>query len=69
LIAVDELERMAILPSSDYFNQKSVERIMRFSIPRIQFKVGYFQSVEEGVAFLFEEQPERAAALLSGASR
>lgn len=67
LIAAGMLERMAILPSSDYFNQMSVERIMDFSSPKIPFKVGYFRSVNEGVVFLFEGQPERAKEVLSWA--
>ncbi|MBL8000819.1 MAG: hypothetical protein JNL05_02550 [Flavobacteriales bacterium] len=65
LIAAGMLERMAILPSSDYFNQMSVERIMDHSSPKIPFKVGYFRSVDDGVAFLFEGQSERAEEVLS----
>lgn len=67
LIAAGMLERMAILPSSDYFNLMSVERIMDFSSPKIPFKVGYFRTVEESVFFLFEGQPARAEEVLAWA--
>jgi hypothetical protein len=67
LIDAGMLERMAILPSSDYFNLMSVERIMDFSSPKIPFKVGYFRTVEEGVSFLFEGQPARVEEVLAWA--
>lgn len=36
------LKRMAILTSSDYFNQMSVERIMNNATPELPFAVSYF---------------------------
>lgn len=40
--AASGLKRMAILMSSDYFNQMSVERIMNDATPELPFAVSYF---------------------------
>lgn len=41
-IATSGLKRMAILTSSDYFNQMSVERIMNDATPELPFTISYF---------------------------
>ncbi len=41
-LAASGLKRMAILTSSDYFNQMSVERIMNNATPELPFSVSYF---------------------------
>lgn len=46
------LERMAILRSSDFFNQLSVDRIMARTEGVVGFEVGYFQQEEDAVAWL-----------------
>lgn len=44
-LANSGLKRMAILTSSDYFNQMSVERIMSHASPVLPFEVGYFDDL------------------------
>ena len=39
------LERLAILTSTDLFNQMSVDRIMDTSIPILPFQVAYFDDI------------------------
>ena len=53
LIATGALRRMALMPSSDFFNQQSVERIMNYSSGAIQFEVGYFHDEQESMEWLF----------------
>jgi len=48
------LERMAILTSSDFFNQMSVNRIMDGSAPVIGFQVAYFDDESKANAWLVE---------------
>lgn len=54
LIRSAVLQRMAILPSRDFFNQKSVERIMAHTTGTRSFHVGYFESEEEAMVWLFD---------------
>ena len=60
LIAAGALRRMAIMPSSDFFNQQSVERIMNFSSGAIQFEVGYFQDEQDSMEWLFGHAVQNA---------
>lgn len=46
------LKRMAILTSSDYFNQMSVERIMNNATPELPFAVSYFDNADSARAWL-----------------
>lgn len=46
------LEKMAILPSRDYFNQTSVQRSLTAVNGQLTFKVGWFESVEEAMDWL-----------------
>lgn len=50
------LQRMAILPSRDFFNQQSVDRIMDRTVGSRSFQVGYFPDEEEAVEWLFDRQ-------------
>ena len=45
-VAASGLKRMAILMSSDYFNQMSVERIMNNATPELPFTVSYFEDAD-----------------------
>ena len=45
-LAASGLKRMAILMSSDYFNQMSVERIMNNATPELPFTVSYFEDAD-----------------------
>lgn len=51
-LAKTGLKRMAILMSSDYFNQMSVDRIMQASTPEMPFEVAYFDDAEGARAWL-----------------
>ena len=51
-LAKTGLKRMAILMSSDYFNQMSVDRIMQASTPEMPFEVAYFDDAEGALAWL-----------------
>ena len=62
LIKTGELRRMAILPSKDFFNKMSVERIMDYSAGAIQFKVGYFPDEPSSLEWLFDEAMSAATA-------
>lgn len=42
-LAASGLKKMAILTSSDYFNQMSVDRIMSNAGPALPFEVAYFE--------------------------
>lgn len=53
---------MAILPSKDFFNKMSVERIMDYSAGAIQFKVGYFPDEVSSMEWLFDESMSKAIA-------
>jgi hypothetical protein len=46
------LKRMAILTSSDYFNQMSVDRIMTAATPAMPFAVAYFDKIENARVWL-----------------
>ncbi len=46
------LKRMAILTSTDYFNQMSVERIMNNAGPGLPFQVAYFDDPGSAKAWL-----------------
>ncbi len=54
-LAASGLERMAILMSSDYFNQMSVERIMNNATPELPFAVSYFDDREAARAWLLSK--------------
>lgn len=58
LIQAGVLRKMALLPSSDFFNQMSVDRIMDYSAGAFTFQVGYFPTEEELLAWLFERKAE-----------
>ncbi|MBL0128746.1 MAG: hypothetical protein IPP83_15095 [Flavobacteriales bacterium] len=62
LIKAGKLRRMAILPSKDFFNKMSVERIMDYSAGAIQFKVGYFPDEPSSMEWLFDEAMSAANA-------
>jgi hypothetical protein len=49
-----QLYKMAILPSRDFFNQKSVERIMRHTNGERRFAAGYFETDKEAMDWLFD---------------
>ncbi len=49
------LERMAILTSSDYFNQMSVDRIMDNATPDLPFAVSYFDDPEAARSWLLSK--------------
>ena len=51
-LAKTGLKRMAILMSSDYFNQMSVDRIMQAATPEMPFAVAYFDDEEGARAWL-----------------
>ena len=51
-LAKTGLKRMAILMSSDYFNQMSVDRIMQAATPEMPFAVAYFDDAEGALAWL-----------------
>jgi hypothetical protein len=51
-LAKTGLKRMAILMSSDYFNQMSVDRIMQAATPEMPFDVAYFDNEESARAWL-----------------
>ncbi|MBL0034736.1 MAG: STAS/SEC14 domain-containing protein [Flavobacteriales bacterium] len=51
-LAKTGLKRMAILMSSDYFNQMSVDRIMQAATPEMPFEVAYFDDAEGALAWL-----------------
>jgi hypothetical protein len=52
LLARTGLKRMAILMSSDYFNQMSVDRIMQAATPEMPFAVAYFDDEDVARAWL-----------------
>lgn len=54
LIKAAVLEKMAIIPSKDFFNQMSVDRIMEYSAGAIKFQVGYFPNERESLEWLFD---------------
>ncbi len=58
LIQAGVLRKMALLPSSDFFNQMSVDRIMDHSAGAFTFQVGYFRTEEELLAWLFDRKAE-----------
>ncbi len=49
------LKRMAILTSTDYFNQMSVDRIMEDSAPVIGFDVAYFDDEHQARKWLLDK--------------
>lgn len=51
-LAASGLKRMAILTSSDYFNQTSVDRIMSDATPELTFTVSYFDDPATARAWL-----------------
>lgn len=51
-LAKTGLKRMAILMSTDYFNQMSVDRIMQAATPEMPFDVAYFDNEETARAWL-----------------
>jgi hypothetical protein len=51
-LAKTGLKRMAILMSTDYFNQMSVDRIMQAATPEMPFDVSYFDNEESARAWL-----------------
>ncbi len=51
-LAQTGLERMAILTSSDYFNQMSVDRIMNDAAPELPFAVSCFDDPEAARVWL-----------------
>lgn len=51
-MAQSGLKRMAILTSSDYFNQISVERIMSAATPEMPFAISYFDDVDKAKEWL-----------------
>ena len=51
-LAAAGLKRMAILMSSDLFNQMSVERIMGAATPVLGFEVAYFDDMQKAEAWL-----------------
>lgn len=54
-LALTGLERMAILTSSDYFNQMSVDRIMTNATPELPFAVSYFDDPEAARSWLLSK--------------
>jgi hypothetical protein len=50
------LKRMAILTSSDYFNQMSVDRIMTAATATMPLEVAYFDDVEQAKDWLLSSQ-------------
>ena len=54
-LAACGLQRMAILMSSDYFNQMSVERIMNNATPELPFAVSYFDDPEQAREWLLSK--------------
>ncbi len=50
------IEKMAILPSSDYFNQTSVERSFTAVDGKLTFKVAWFSSEKEAWEWLFKNE-------------
>lgn len=54
------LEKMAILPSSDYFNQTSVQRSFTAVNGRLTFKVAWFEGPGEALAWLFTAEAKSA---------
>ncbi|MCB9169761.1 MAG: hypothetical protein H6594_05340 [Flavobacteriales bacterium] len=59
-LARTKLQRMAILPSLDFFNQMSVRRIMDGTTGVIEFPVGYFADPEEALDWLLEKDVKSA---------
>jgi len=54
-MATSGLKRMAILTSSDYFNQMSVDRIITASSPAVPFTTSFFDDVEKAKTWLMED--------------
>lgn len=50
------LEKMAILPSHDYFNQTSVTRSFTAVSGKLTFKVAWFESPSEALVWLFAHE-------------
>ena len=50
------LEKMAILPSSDYFNQTSVQRIITAVNGSSTFQIAWFQTTDEAISWLFQTE-------------
>ncbi|MCB9185000.1 MAG: hypothetical protein H6591_13915 [Flavobacteriales bacterium] len=50
------LEKMAILPSKDYFNQTSVTRSFTAVNGQLTFKVAWFESPSEALVWLFAQE-------------
>ncbi|HMC97688.1 MAG TPA: hypothetical protein VKG92_08550, partial [Flavobacteriales bacterium] len=54
------LEKMAILRSSDYFNQTSVQRSFTAVNGKLTFKVAWFQTTGEAMDWLFRQEAASA---------
>lgn len=54
------LEKMAILPSSDYFNQTSVQRSFTAVNGRLTFKVAWFEREDEARVWLARVEAKSA---------
>nr|MBP7409523.1 hypothetical protein [Flavobacteriales bacterium] len=50
------LERMAIMPSSDYFNQTSVQRIITAVNGSSTFQIAWFPTTDEAITWLFQKE-------------
>lgn len=50
------LEKMAIVPSADYFNQTSVQRSFTAVNGKLTFKVAWFPTVEEALDWLLRAE-------------
>ncbi|MCB0791732.1 MAG: STAS/SEC14 domain-containing protein [Flavobacteriales bacterium] len=59
-LARTKLQRMAILPSRDFFNQMSVKRIMDGTLGVIEFPVGYFAEEDESMEWLLGKDVKSA---------
>ena len=47
------LKRIAIIPSRDFFNKMSVERMVEATAPRSPYQIAYFREVPDAEAWLF----------------
>jgi hypothetical protein len=56
-LAMTNVSRMAFLMSSDYFNQRSVDRIMQVGTEMMPLSVGYFDDAEEARSWLLSSEP------------
>ena len=51
-----DLEKMAIVPSNDYFNQTSVQRSFTAVDGKLTFKVAWFPTPQEAMEWLYQRE-------------